>query len=51
MAIAWVLKDTRITSVILGASKPEQVTDAIKAITDCQFTKDELENIEKILNQ
>jgi len=51
MAIAWVLKDDRITSVILGASKPVQVTDAIKAINNCQFSKDELENIENILNQ
>jgi len=51
MAIAWVLKDDRITSVILGASKPVQVTDAIKAINNCQFSTDELENIENILNQ
>jgi L-glyceraldehyde 3-phosphate reductase len=51
MAIAWVLKDDRITSVILGASKPVQVTDAIKAINKCQFSTDELENIENILNQ
>ena len=51
MAIAWVLKDKRITSVILGASKPKQVTDAIGAIKNFNFSKEELENIESILNE
>jgi len=50
MAIAWVLKDERITSVILGASKPKQVTDAIGAIKNYNFSKDELVKIESILN-
>jgi L-glyceraldehyde 3-phosphate reductase len=49
MAIAWVLKDERITSVILGASKTKQVTDAIGAIKNCNFSKEELERIDKIL--
>lgn len=49
MAIAWVLKDPRITSVILGASKPQQVTDAIDAIKNYCFSKKELKKIEKIL--
>ncbi|KAA9038081.1 L-glyceraldehyde 3-phosphate reductase [Ginsengibacter hankyongi] len=51
MAIAWVLKDERITSVILGASKPKQVSDAIGAIKNYSFSKEELERIDKILNQ
>jgi len=51
MAIAWVLKDERITSVILGASKPKQVTDAIGAIKNYNFSKEELERIDGILNQ
>jgi L-glyceraldehyde 3-phosphate reductase len=51
MAIAWVLKDDRITSVILGASKPKQVTDAIGAIKNYHFSKEELERIDNILNQ
>ena len=51
MAIAWVLKDERITSVILGASKPKQVTDAIGAIKNYNFSKEELERINSILNQ
>lgn len=49
MAIAWVLKDERITSVILGASKPKQITDAICAIKNYNFSKEELERIEQIL--
>jgi L-glyceraldehyde 3-phosphate reductase len=50
MAIAWVLKDDRITSLILGASKPKQVTDAIGAIKNLNFSKEELERIDTILN-
>ncbi len=49
MALAWVLKDPRVTSVILGASKPQQVTDAIDAIKNYSFSKKELKKIEKIL--
>jgi len=49
MALAWILKDERITSVILGASKPKQVTDAVSAINNYTFSKDELEKIEDIL--
>src|SRR5664279_3192395 len=51
MALAWVLKDERITSVILGASKPQQVIDGIEAIKNYHFTKKELKKIDKILQQ
>jgi L-glyceraldehyde 3-phosphate reductase len=51
MALAWVLKDDRITSAILGASKVEQIKDAIEAIKNPDFTKDELNKIEFILRQ
>ncbi len=51
MAIAWVLKDERVTSVILGASKPQQVSDAIEAIKNYHFTQEELEKIERVLKQ
>jgi L-glyceraldehyde 3-phosphate reductase len=50
MAIAWILKDDRITSVILGASKPQQVTDAIGAIRNIKFEEEELKKIDSILN-
>ena len=51
MALAWVLRDERITSVILGASKPQQVEEAVGAIKNIQFIKEELEKIEFILRQ
>ena len=49
IALAWILKDARITSVVLGASKPTQVKDAIQAIKNIDFTKNELDKIESIL--
>ncbi len=42
MALAWVLKDGRITSVILGASKRKQVVEGVEAIKNIDFSKDEL---------
>lgn len=49
MAIAWILKDPRITSVILGASKPQQISDAIESIKNYNFSKEELTKIDSIL--
>ena len=51
MALAWILKDDRITSLILGASKVQQVKDGVEAIKNIDFTKDELDKIEFILRQ
>lgn len=48
MALAWILRDGKVTSVLVGASKPEQVTDNIKAAENTTFTSDELELIDKI---
>lgn len=50
LALAWVLKDPRITSVIIGASKPEQVTDSIRCLTNTTFSHEELKQIDGILN-
>lgn len=50
MALAWILKDKRITSVILGVSKPEQVLDSIQCLENYSFTSDEQERINKILS-
>jgi L-glyceraldehyde 3-phosphate reductase len=50
MALAWVLKDPRITSVIIGASRPEQVTDSIQCLQNTAFSEDELKQIDAILN-
>lgn len=49
MALAWVLKDPRITSVIIGASKPEQVTDSIKCLDNQDFSREELDQIDSII--
>ena len=48
MALAWVLKDGIVNSVLIGASKPSQILDNIKAIENTSFTSDELERIDKI---
>ena len=48
MALSWVLKDGVVTSVLVGASKPEQVLDDIKAIENTQFTEEELKKIDSV---
>jgi L-glyceraldehyde 3-phosphate reductase len=50
MSLAWVLKDPRITSVIIGASKPEQVLDSVQCFRNYQFEDDHLQRIEHILS-
>jgi L-glyceraldehyde 3-phosphate reductase len=49
MAISWILKDDRITSVLIGASKTEQIIDSVKAIENTVFSEEELANINAIL--
>ena len=49
MALSWILKDPRITSVLLGASKASQVLDSIKCLEHCSFSDDELSQINQIL--
>lgn len=48
MALAWLLKDDRVTSVLVGASSVEQLLDNLKALNNISFTSDELERIESI---
>ena len=48
MALAWVLRDGVVTSVLFGASKPEQVLDNIKATENTVFTAEELKLIDEI---
>jgi len=45
MALAWVLKDDLVTSVIIGASSVNQLKDNLKAIENCVFSAEELEKI------
>jgi len=49
MALSWILKDDRVTSVLIGASRPEQLTDSLKCLDNISFSSDELQQIEKIL--
>ena len=48
MALSWVLKDGIVTSVLIGASKPSQILDNIKAIENTSFTEEELQMIDDI---
>ena len=48
MALAWLLKEEVITSVLAGASKPSQILYNIKAVENTSFTQDEIETIDRI---
>ena len=48
MALAWVLRDGGITSALIGASKPEQVTDCVGALANLSFTAADLAEIDRI---
>ena len=50
MALAWILRDGDITSVLIGASKPSQITDNVGMLGNMRFEKDEIGRIEQILN-
>jgi len=49
LAIAWLLKDARVTSVLVGASSPKQLLDNIGSVKNLNFSSDELGAIEVIL--
>lgn len=49
MAVAWLLKDKRVTSVLVGASKVSQLEENIHTLENLEFSKTELNEIEKIL--
>ena len=51
MALSWVLRDDGVTSVLIGASKPQQIIDNANIIHSPAFTADELKAIERILTQ
>jgi L-glyceraldehyde 3-phosphate reductase len=50
MALAWVLRDQRVTSVLVGASRPEQMADSLGCLNNLTFSPDELAEIDRILN-
>ena len=49
MALAWILKDPRISSVLIGVSKPDQVLDSVRCLDNYSFTSEELARINGIL--
>ncbi len=48
MALAWLLKDEVITSVLIGVSKPSQVLDNVKALENLAFSPEEISEIDRI---
>lgn len=50
MALSWVLKDDEVCSVLIGASKPEQIVENIAVAEQADFTKEELERIDEIVS-
>src|SRR6202789_4329023 len=49
MALAWILRDKRVTSVLIGVSRPEQVSDSLQCFRNTWFSAEELQQIETIL--
>lgn len=49
MALAWLLKDNRVNSVIIGVSSKEQVADNLKALENTTFSDEELQQINQLL--
>ena len=50
MALSWTLRDDRITTALIGASKVSQIEDSVAAIKNLDFTKEELKRIDDILD-
>lgn len=48
MALKWVIKDQVVTSVLIGASKPEQILENLKVLDSAPFTEEELKKIDEI---
>ena len=49
MALSWILKDRRVTSVLVGASRIEQLQENLAILQAPDFTKNELDKIEDLL--
>lgn len=49
MALSWILKDETTTSVLIGASKPSQITDCVGCLKNITFTEQELAKIDEII--
>ena len=51
MAVAWLLNNKAVATVLCGASKPQQIVDNVKAIENLEFTAEELAKIEEVLKK
>lgn len=51
MALAWLLKDEMVTSVIVGASSVKQLADNLKALENTTFTAEELEKMNAVVKE
>lgn len=49
MALSWIMKDGEVTSVLIGASKPEQILDNCGIVGNTNFTEEELKKIDEIV--
>ncbi len=49
MAIAWLLKNKAVATVLIGASRPQQIIENVEALNNPDFTKEELDKIQKVL--
>ena len=49
MALAWIMRDGDITSVLIGASRASQILDNVKMIENMEFSEEERAKIEEIL--
>ena len=49
MAVSWILRDGKVTTVLMGASRPEQITENIQAVFKTNFTDDELKAIDELI--
>ena len=47
MALAWLLRDERVTTVLVGASSPAQLKDSVGALDNLDFSKEELALIDE----
>lgn len=50
MALSWVLKDEAVTSVLIGASKPEQIIENAGIVNSTEFTEEEIKKIDELVN-
>jgi len=51
MALAWVLRDPRMTSTVIGASRPEQIEENVRALERSSFTAEELAAIDRFAQE